>query len=159
MHKIAVLGIGNILMTDDGVGVEAAKQLMEMPWPDTVEIYDVGTAIMNMLDVFVKSDSIIIIDALQGGHEPGSIYKLTPEQLGEWQPETLSLHDVQVLDIAKMAELFGRKPEIVIFGIEPHIVDLHLGLSEVMQARLPALVDHVRQEIANRVEKTYKEQM
>lgn len=152
MQKIAVLGIGNILMTDDGVGVEAANRLAEMSWPVSVEIYDAGTAVMNMLDAFVKNDIIIVIDALQGGHEPGSIYRLTPQQLGERQLETLSIHDVQVLDVANMAELFGHKPEVIIFGIEPYIVDLHLGLSDLMQARLPVLVEHVRQELTDLID-------
>jgi hydrogenase maturation protease len=152
MRKIAVLGIGNILMTDDGIGVEVANRLADMSWPENVTIYDAGTAIMNMLDVFVNNDILIVIDALEGGHEPGSIYRLTPEQLGEWRTESLSLHDVQVLDILNMAALFNRHPEVIIYGIEPSVLALNLGLSEKMQAQLPVLLELVRQELTGLVE-------
>jgi hydrogenase maturation protease len=154
MQNIAVLGIGNILLKDDGVGVEVANRLAEMPWPDNVSIIDAGTAIMSLLDVFIKNEKIIVVDCLKGGHEPGTIYRLNPEQLGAWQKESLSLHDVQVLDMMKMAALFNSHPDVVIFGIEPHTLELNLGLSETMQERFHVLVEHVRQELVNTIENT-----
>lgn len=148
MQRIAVLGIGNILMMDDGVGVEVASKLADLQWPENVKIYDAGTAIMNMLDVFLDNDKLIIVDALTGGYEPGSIYRLTPEQLSEWQTDLLSLHDVQVIDMFKLAALFNRQPEVIIYGIEPYIIDFNLGLSAMMEERLPLLMKHIRQELA-----------
>jgi hydrogenase maturation protease len=147
MHNIAVLGIGNILLTDDGVGVEVVKRLMEAPWPGNVDIIDGGTAILSLLDVFIKNDKIIVVDALQGGHEPGTIYRLTPEQLGNWQKGYLSLHDVQVLDVMKMAALFDSYPEVILYGIEPFRVELSLGLSGEMEGRVPVLLDYVCREL------------
>ena len=147
MPNIAVLGIGNILLKDDGVGVEAANQLAAMPWPEKVSVIDAGTAILSLLDVFLKNDRIVVIDALTGGQPPGTIYRLTPEELGVWRTGQLSLHDVQVLDIVKMAALFDRHPEVIIYGIEPFEVELELGLSGPMTGRLPELVKLVKLEV------------
>jgi len=154
MCKIAVLGVGNILRSDDGVGVEAANRLAKIAWPDNVTIYDAGTAIMNMLDVFINQDILIVIDALEGGHEPGTIYRLTPEQLGEWRREGFSLHDVQVLDMLNVAALINYHPTVIIYGIEPYVLKLNLGLSEQMQASLPVLLTYVRQELSDLIEKS-----
>jgi hydrogenase maturation protease len=149
MHNIAVLGIGNILLTDDGVGVEVVKRLVELSWPGNVDIIDAGTAILSLLDVFVKNDRIIVVDALKGGQEPGTIYRLTPEQLGAWQTASLSLHDVQVLDVLKMAGLLGSHPEMIFYGIEPFQVELGIGLSSNMEERVSVMLDYVRRELDN----------
>jgi hydrogenase maturation protease len=135
MHNIAILGIGNILLADDGVGVEVVKRLGKLHWSANVEIIDGGTAILSLLDVFIKNNKIIVVDALKGGHEPGTIYRLTPQQLGAWQKESLSLHDVQVLDVMNMAVLCDSRPEVVFYGIEPFQVELGIGLSEQMEGR------------------------
>lgn len=147
MKKIAVLGIGNILMQDDGVGVEVARRLMAEEWPANVEIIDAGTAILSLLGVFTDCDVIIGVDALRGGHGSGSIYRLTPGQLADLQKGALSLHDIHILDMIRMAALFNRHPEVVIYGIEPFSLNMELGVSLEMEDRLPVLYDHVRQEL------------
>lgn len=147
MKKIAVLGIGNILMQDDGVGVEVATRLMVEEWPSNVEFIDAGTAILSLLGVFTDCDTIIVVDALRGGHGPGTIYRLTPEQLAGLQKDALSLHDIHVLDMIKMAALFNRQPQVIIYGIEPFRLAMELGITKQMQERLPVLLDYVRQEL------------
>jgi len=147
MPNIAILGIGNILMQDDGAGVEVVKRLEQLDWPENISFIDGGTAVLSLLDVFINNQKIIVVDTLKGGHQPGTVYRLTPEQLGEWKKESLSLHDVQVLDVMRMAALFNSYPEVIIYGIEPYIIEMELGLSEPMLARLPALLECVRREI------------
>lgn len=147
MAKIAVIGIGNVLMADDGVGVEAVNRLADMSWPENVTIFDAGTSIMQLLDVFKSNNIVIVIDALCGGHEPGAIYRLTAKELGYEQSVGMSLHDVQVLDILNIAAFFHKPPEVIIYGIEPYILTLNYGLSPAMQKQLPVLVEQVKQEI------------
>lgn len=147
MAKIAVLGIGNILMKDDGAGVEVVNRLEKMSWPENVSFIDGGTAILSLLDVFINHQKIIVVDTLKGGHEAGTIYRLTPEQLGTWKIEKMSLHDVQVLDVLRMAALFNSHPEVIIYGIEPYTIELDLCLSAQMLDRLPVLLDEVKNEL------------
>ena len=82
MYNIGVLGIGNILLKDDGIGVHIVNELLKESYPQNVDIIDGGTAILDLLDVFVKNNKIIVVDTLKGGHEPGTIYKVTPEEMG-----------------------------------------------------------------------------
>jgi hydrogenase maturation protease len=147
MYKIGVLGIGNMLLKDDGIGVHIVNELLKESYPQNVDIVDGGTAILDLLDVFVKNDKIIVVDTLKGGHEPGTIYKVTPEEMGEHIKANSSLHDVQVLDMLKNAKLLGYNPEVIIIGIEPSEIEFHIGLSDILQNEFNNLLKVVRNEI------------
>lgn len=146
--NIAVLGIGNVLRRDDGLGVAAAKQLAAMRWPEHIRIYDAGTALMSLWDVFAENQVIIVIDALKGGNEPGTVYRFSADELGGGRRETLSsLHDLQVEDMIRMAALFNKHPRVIFFGMEPAALDMEPGLSERIQEKLPLLVECIRKEL------------
>lgn len=147
MYNIGILGIGNILLKDDGIGVHIINELLKENYPQNVDMVDGGTAILDLLDVFVKNDKIIVVDTLKGGHEPGTIYKITPEQMGSYLKSNSSLHDVQVLDMLKNANLLGYNPEVIVIGIEPSEIEYDIGLSDVLQNELSNLLEIVRNEI------------
>ena len=147
MYNIGVLGIGNILLKDDGIGVHIVNELLKESYPQNVDIIDGGTAILDLLDVFVKNNKIIVVDTLKGGHEPGTIYKVTPEEMGEYIKANSSLHDVQVLDMLKNANLLGYCPEVIVIGIEPSEIEYNIGLSKVLQNEFKKLLNVVRDEI------------
>jgi hydrogenase maturation protease len=147
MYNIGVLGIGNILLKDDGIGVHIVNELLKESYPQNVDIIDGGTAILDLLDVFVKNNKIIVVDTLKGGHEPGTIYKVTPEEMGEYIKANSSLHDVQVLDMLKNANLLGYCPEVIVIGIEPSEIEYNIGLSKVLQNEFEKLLNVVRDEI------------
>lgn len=146
--KIAVIGIGNILLRDDGIGVYIVNELEKENLPDIVTLVDGGTAILDLYHYFIENDSIIVVDTLKGGHEPGTIYRITPEQLGGYLQNHASLHDVQVLDILRGVQLMGRNPEVIIIGIEPFEIFYDMELSPGIQAQIPKLMEIVKNEIA-----------
>ncbi|HSQ87795.1 hydrogenase maturation protease [Romboutsia sp.] len=147
MCNIGILGIGNILLKDDGIGVHIINELLKEDYPQNVDIVDGGTSILDLLDVFVKNDKIIVVDTLKGGHEPGTIYKVTPEEMGSYIKSNSSLHDVQVLDMLKNANLLGYNPKVIIIGVEPSEIEYDIGLSNVLKSEFTNLLNIVRQEI------------
>jgi hydrogenase maturation protease len=73
--KILIMGIGNYLMADEGVGVHAAEQLQRMTWPENIEVLDGGTGGFHLLEYFEVHDHVILIDATLDGREPGTIVR------------------------------------------------------------------------------------
>jgi len=147
MADIAVLGIGNILLRDDGIGVHIVNALEKDGVLPEVNLIDGGTSILDLLDVFVKHKKVIVVDSLKGGHEPGTIYKLPHTELGDYVRANQSLHDVQVLDIIGQVELMGYKPEVVIVGIEPLEIYFEMALTELIEAQIPKIIETVIEEV------------
>lgn len=146
MIKKAVLGIGNILLRDDGIGVHMINELKNENL-NNIELIDGGTCIFDLLDVFVKNNKIIIVDSLKGGHLPGTIYKVPPQELGGYIKANSSLHDVQVLDIINQANLMGYYPEVIIIGIEPEEIYFDLDLSNTIKEQIPKIKQIILEEL------------
>lgn len=147
MKEVVVIGIGNILQKDDGMGVHVIKQLEKEGLPSTIELVDGGTSTLNMLSYFTDYGKIIIIDCLKGGLEPGTIYKIKPEDIPKQQKENLSIHDVQILDVVKMANRMGKFPHVTIYGIEPQEIDFDLEMTDIMKSRIPEVIKHIKKEL------------
>jgi len=151
MKTTTVLGIGNILLKDDGIGIHLIDELEKLDFAETykVELVDGGTSILELLDVFMSSERVIVLDSLKGGHEPGTIYRITTEQLGGYIKETTSLHDVQILDVIKDAKLLGSNPQVVIIGVEPDEIIYDMELSDIIKEQIPNIIEIIRKELAN----------
>ncbi len=147
MKKTAVIGIGNSLLKDDGVGIHILKHIEKEPWHKKVELIDGGTCIFDLMDAFIKNEKLIILDSVKGGHLPGTIYKLTPNELGRFIKATTSLHDVQVLDLLQNINYMGYFPEVIIIGIEPEAVCFDLNLSKTVERQLPKMIALLKDEI------------
>ena len=147
MKKTAVIGIGNLLLKDDGAGIHILKQLEREPWHRKVEVIDGGTCIFDLMDAFITNEKVILLDSVKGGHRPGTIYKLSPEELGSFIKKTTSLHDVQVLDVLQNVNHMGYFPEVVIIGIEPEEVCFDLQLSPTVKKQLPEMLSILKNEV------------
>lgn len=149
MNDIAVLGIGNLLLKDDGIGIHLIERLTELEYDKiyNVELIDGGTCILELLDVFVRNKKIIVLDSIKGGHSPGTIYKITPQELGTYIKESTSLHDVQILDIIRDSNLLGYNPEVIIIGVEPEEIIFDLELSEIIRHSIPKMIDIIKKEL------------
>lgn len=147
MGKQCVIGIGNILLRDDGIGVHLINELLKENFNHDVDLIDGGTSIFDLLGYFLDNEKIIILDSLQGGHEPGTIYRITPKELGNYVKANTSLHDVQILDIVKQANLMGHNPEVVIIGIEPYEIFYDLDLSSIIKNEIPNIILIIKEEI------------
>lgn len=151
MPKILVLGIGNLLLTDDGVGVHAAQALMQETWPDNVTVMDGGTFTHDIFYLFKGYDHLLILDIVHAGGIAGSIYRLTEDQLVHDERQRLSIHDIDLLDSLRMAEqLHGSKPEMIVLGVEPHdYTTWSTELSAPVQAHFEEFLAVTRREIQN----------
>jgi hydrogenase maturation protease len=147
MKNTAVIGIGNILLKDDGVGVHTVSELEKEGLPSTIELVDGGTSTLAMLSYFLECRKIIVIDALKAGYDPGTIYRIKPEDLASYKKENLSIHDVQILDVVKMARMLGTDPDVVIFGIEPQEIRFELTMSDLMWSKVPEIIGLIKQEL------------
>ncbi len=151
--RVVIAGFGNILMGDDGIGVRVVEALGSEELPENVVLLDGGTAPLDTLDLVGSSDVLIAIDAVEGGQPPGTLYKLTLEDVGfpvsskggckEDSPVqgSFSLHELGILEGLKLAAFSGRAPaSTLIYGIEPGRVCEGLQLSEAVKESIPRIV-------------------
>ena len=147
MKDTIIIGIGNILLQDDGVGVHVIERLENEKLPSTVELVDGGTSTLDTLGFFLDYKKVIVVDSLKAGLEPGTIYKIKPEDIKNYKKENLSIHDVQILDVVKMANMMDKYPEVVIFGIEPEKISLNLEMTETMISKIPEIIFNIKKEL------------
>lgn len=149
MPKILVLGVGNLLLTDDGVGVHAVRELLREPWPEDVTLLDGGTFTHDVFYLFKGYDRLLVLDIVHAGGEPGSLYRLSEEQLVHKESRRLSIHDIDLLDSLRMAEqLHGSKPDMIIVGMEPaDYTSWSMELSPPVRSAFPAFLELARREI------------
>ena len=145
--KVLVIGVGNLLLQDEGVGVHVARELMGRELPSGVEVFDGGTSIMDLLPVIQEAERIIVIDALRGGEKPGTVYRLTSKDLEARGERSLSLHQVGLLESLDLVERLGSHPEVVIFGVEPGKIDWGMEMGWEVQAKVPKVIELVYQEL------------
>lgn len=147
--KVIVLGMGNLLLRDEGIGVHVANSLEGVPVPDNVslEVIDGGTLPDAVLSLDA-ADKLIVIDAVQTGGETGAIYRFHPEDIDLDEVTITSLHQISLLENLWLMERFGDGPkDIVIIGIEPEDISLGLELSGKLQQLIPQIVRIVMEEI------------
>lgn len=148
MRRIAVIGVGNILMGDEGVGVRVVEELGKLKLPEGVQLIDAGTAIHALMGRLSGFDKLVIVDAIKGGGPPGTIYRITLDEVKSDPPKPFSLHDLGVLETLRVERLIGDAPEeVVIVGIEPERVEPSLELSPLLKGKLPELIRAVLEEL------------
>ncbi len=149
---ILILGVGNILQKDDGIGVRVIERLMATDVSPRAELLDGGTAGMDLLSEVIGREKVVVVDAVRGGGAPGAVYRFAPESVEEEPYPITSLHQIGLLEVLLMARHLGRAPkQTVIFGIEPKQVDWGLGLSPEVAAVLPRVADMVLAEVGGTV--------
>jgi hydrogenase maturation protease len=143
--KTLILGMGNLLLCDEGVGVHIARALQQEALPPNVTVLDVGTAFLDALPAIEKADRIIVVDAMQGGEAPATIYRVPFDDCA--RPECIaSLHG---FDFSRTIFLAGRQstPEVIVIGVEPAQIDWGTELSPELQRALPDAVEAIKSEL------------
>ncbi|HMM39347.1 MAG TPA: HyaD/HybD family hydrogenase maturation endopeptidase [Desulfovibrio sp.] len=148
-NRILVLGVGNILRSDEGVGVRAVEKLArEYVFSENVTLLDGGTQGMLLMGPIMEADVLVVADAVLGGGEPGSIYRLTGADLPLRIDPGKSPHQADLLDTLTYCDVLGALPELVVLGVEPQDMDgVGLELTPVVARRLPDLVRLLLREI------------
>ncbi|RPF49315.1 hydrogenase maturation protease [Thermodesulfitimonas autotrophica] len=148
LRRLLVLGVGNVLLRDEGIGVHAVRELRQRGYPPEVEIVDGGTAGLDLLHFIEDASHLIVIDAVNGGAAPGTLFRFTPEELDGCVPVSgYSLHGVGLLEVLHLARAMGVLPPTVIFGIQPADLSWGTELSAPVAARLPRLLELIHEEI------------
>lgn len=149
-HKrcpILVLGIGNILLRDEGIGVHVVEYLKNKV-PDFVELVDGGTAGADLLDVISDRDKVIIVDAVDAEVEHGTILRMKPEDLEVNTGQSVSLHEFGIGEMLAAAKYLGCAPhDVIIFGIKPQDISCGVGISKELIRIVPQIADIVLAEI------------
>lgn len=146
-RKALIIGVGNLILKDEGVGVHVVRQLEDRGLPSGVEAIDGGTATMDLLAVIQEAARIIVIDAVRVGGKPGTIYRFFPEDLSCESERPLSLHEVGLLEVLGMARQLGGHGEVVIIGVEPKEISWGVELSPEVEAKVPKVIEAVLKEL------------
>jgi len=145
---ILILGIGNILLQDEGVGVRVIEYLQTQPVPPNVELIDGGTAGFDLLDIISDRRAIILIDAIDAGHLPGTIVRFAPQDILPANSPQLSAHNIDFAQALKMAALLKCAPQnVVIFGIQPASIEPGLRLTDGIAPLVPKIASLVLDEL------------
>ena len=144
--KMLVLGIGNLLLGDEGAGVHAARSLMEDGCPSEVTALDFGTAVLDVPPELEEADLIIVLDAVKGDCKPGTVYRM-PLAVGPSSPRIASMHG---FDLSRVLALARRSspPEVIVIGVEPERIEWSLELSSSVAGAIPAMLKAVLREIS-----------
>ncbi len=148
--KIVVLGVGNILLKDEGVGVRVIEALQnQYSLPDNVRVVDGGTQGLWLLSTLQEADHLIVVDAVLGGGEPGTIYRLTRDDLPKGLRFKQSAHDSDLVEALNLCQLLETEPKTVtVVGIEPADIQPYgVELTEKIAGKLDELVLRVIEEL------------
>lgn len=143
-----VLGIGNLLMGDEGIGVRAIEFLQQDVWPEGVCLLDGGTGGFHLLDYLSSNEPLVMIDATMDGQPAGTVTTLRPKYASDF-PRALTAHDIGLRDLVEAAQLTGALPDIDLVTVSiDEITPMRLTLSAPVQASLPAVRAAVRAALA-----------
>ncbi|ABB38936.2 hydrogenase expression/formation protein [Oleidesulfovibrio alaskensis G20] len=149
--RILVLGVGNILYTDEGLGVRAVESLMDRyEFSDNITLMDGGTLGIKLMDAIMSCEQLIVVDAVLGGDAPGSVYRLTGEDLRKSLGFNDSMHQTDLVDTLIYCEIAGNRPQAVVIGMEPYdYQSMGTELSATVAERLPAMCEIVLKEVSD----------
>jgi hydrogenase maturation protease len=146
---ILILGVGNMLLGDEGIGVHVIRELEKKKLPGNIELMDAGKAKISILNLLKRRKKIVVIDAARGGKRAGTIYRILPSQIKNEYNKLLSLHEMGLMECLAELENEARPRDIVIIGVEPDSINWGLRLSSRLQKKLPEIVKVVMSEIGN----------
>lgn len=147
--RTVVIGLGNPLMADDGVGIAALERLRAAGAPAGVELVDGGTWGMNLLPVIEAAGKLLLMDAIDAGGEPGTLHVLERARIPRYLATKISPHQVDLCDVLALTELRGTLPEdTVAIGLQPARVEMSCALSDAVRIRVDDLVAAVTHRLA-----------
>ncbi len=147
--KTLVLGVGNPLLSDDGVGIHALRRLYELAqFPEEVQVVDGGTSGLDLLHYLEGTSRLIIIDAVETGGPPGTLARITGDRVPAYLSPKMSPHEIGLPDMLFAAQLRDLYPqEVVVWGLQPATTEVGLELSPPVAAQLDTLVESILQEL------------
>lgn len=149
-EKIAVLGVGNILLTDEGIGVRVVEELgRRYAFPENVQLVDGGTQGLWLMSTIHESDHLIVVDAVLNRGEPGTLYRLEREDLPKGIRAKQSAHDSDLVEALNLCRLLDMGPKsVVVVGVEPEdIRTVGIELTPTLAGKMDEIIDRVLEEL------------
>jgi hydrogenase maturation protease len=147
-QKILILGVGNLLLRDDGFGVHLINSLKDTALPGNVELLEAGTVSHQLIPRLHEIDHLIVIDVVEAGDTPGSLFRFSPDDMKFPVEQKASLHQISLIDVLHMAALTGTKPKTVIIGVQPKDVSSwSMELSDELTAVIPRVKELIFEEL------------
>jgi len=145
-ERLLVLGIGNLLMGDEGVGVHVVRELENEPLPPGGAYLDGGTGSLTLLGPMQEADRIVLVDATIDGSAPGSVRRLRPRFSNDY-PRTLTAHDIGLKDLLDVFYLMGQEPDVTLFAVSiASLQPVGTELSAALAQRVPEIARRVLDE-------------
>ncbi|MCX5707643.1 MAG: hydrogenase maturation protease [Candidatus Omnitrophica bacterium] len=144
-----IIGCGNLLLKDEGIGVHLIEYLRRVDLPVDVELVDAACGGFDIMPHLDKVEKVVIVDAMQAGGSPGDIYKFGLDDFSIDTPPNMSLHDISLKDVLLLSQRLAPLPSITIFGIEPKEMKWGMELTPEVKKILPRLARLVIKEIEN----------
>ena len=146
--KTVILGVGNVLLSDEGIGVHVANELSTMELPPGVSVVEGGTDGFRLLNIITEADRLIVVDAVKGGAEPGSIYRFNVDEVRNVPSGfRTSVHQVGILEVIDLSGLIGKTPKTTVIGVEPKSLEMSLELSPEIREKIPRIIELVFEEL------------
>ncbi len=147
-RNILILGVGNLLLTDDGFGVHVINELRNFPLPSSVTLIEAGIVSHQLIPNFHEADLLIFIDAVEAGDTPGSIFRFKPEDMQFMSQLKASLHDMSLIDVLHMTALTGERPETIIIAVQPKDVrSCSMELNDEVKTAIPKVIELIFEEL------------
>jgi hydrogenase maturation protease len=149
--RTLVLGLGNILLQDEALGVRAMEGLRQQSrLPEHVSMLDGGTLGLNLLPYLFECDQVLFLDAVNFDAKPGALIRLEGEEIPTRLAQKMSMHQIGLQDLLAALSFRGKLPgRMVLWGMQPESLDWGLELSPTVQTAMPALVAQAAQELSN----------
>ncbi|RKY89512.1 Ni,Fe-hydrogenase maturation factor [candidate division KSB1 bacterium] len=145
---IVIIGIGNLLLKDEGVGVHIIRELEKTTLPEDVSLIDAGTATLDALQMLGNVEKLIVIDAVKGGGKPGTVYKFKPEDIISGDVASISLHQLGFMEALSIVERTGKSfKDITIIGVEPKEIVSGMELSPEIARKIPEIIKLIKKTI------------
>jgi hydrogenase maturation protease len=149
VKRVLILGLGNPLLGDEGVGLRAVEELKGLELPDGVTVAEGGTTGLGLVSLMEGYQRVIVVDAADMGHPPGCVVRFTPLEAQLKTAEApLSLHQLGLGEVLALAKALEVAPaELVIIGIQPRRVEMGAGLSSEVEGAIPQIIRIILDEL------------
>ena len=149
MEKTLILGVGNYLMYDDGLSVHTLERLQQFELPENVQVVDGGTCGLDLLHFLEGVTNLIIIDAINAKQEPGTLIRMSGDEVPAYLSLKISPHDIGLPDLLATAKLRDlHPPNIVVLGIQPASLEVSVDLTPPVAAQVDKLVELILKEVS-----------
>lgn len=146
---VLILGIGNLLLGDEGIGIHAVERMRASSPPEFVEILDGGTGSLELLYSIYGRKKVIIIDAISCDDKPGTLYRFRPEDVSLKFMPAATAHQLHLAELFHFVQKMPQQPELIIYAVVPQNTEISLELSETVHQTLDKLILMISKELDN----------